>query len=615
MGLFKKIFTAILSCTIVYNSACANDCSNDIYRHHNPDKCSDTNQIRWGKAAAITGGTLALIGGSIALFSQSGGASSSDNTNQNSTQKHIPTTANRVGNDVDNVQLSALTQTSEYTRNISQYNDIRLAYSLARGYTGKDSTIAVFDAGPNTWHGRNVAYLSSGHIAPDATVKSYQVAKNTSNFYSFDRIADIINTAAPDTNIFNFSWSATNSFATEIKSRKQIEAMFGQKFISSLTDATINHDIIHVWAAGNDYNSQSSALSALPRVIPELNGHFINVVAWDSSTGQLADFSNACGITQNYCISAPGTNIVTTSDDQTLNGTSFAAPIVSAAIAVIQEAFPYMKSAQITELLFTTARDVGEPGIDAIYGHGLLDLERATRPVGVALVPISDSLNTPLQTARVSGTIAKQIQSQDIKLAFIDSFGRAFSTNLNDNISTKNRSIGIEYIQENTAMNIKFGNIEIGFQDTNILVADSFLRTTDNNTMSFIKYIDDIKIGNFEFFQQSKLGIFKPRASVDSLINKFSNVYTASVMIGVRRDDFSFSIGIPDTIINGNMNLHTPTGRRSNGEYTYQDYKIDLRQNPSVEYAINYKNIRLGIVDNAYGTDEIYILTKTKIQF
>ena len=133
--------------------------------------------------------------------------------------------------------------------------------------------------------------------------------------------------------------------------------------------------------------------------------------------------------------------------------------------------------------------------------------------------------------------------------------------------------------------------------------------------MSFIKYIDDIKIGNFEFFQQSKLGIFKPRAPVDSLINKFSNVYTASVMIGVRRDDFSFSIGIPDTIINGNMNLHTPTGRRSNGEYTYQDYKIDLRQNPSVEYAINYKNIRLGIVDNAYGTDEIYILTKTKIQF
>lgn len=611
--MYKKVFSAILSCVLIFNYAHASDCNNDIYRYQNPEKCSKSN-VSWGTATAVTGGALALIGGTVALIAKSGGGSESPTTNNNNTQ-YIPSSAGHVGADIDTVQLSALMHTHEYTRNVNQYNDIRLAYSLARGYTGKNSVIAVFDAAPDSWHGSNVANLSSGHIAPDATIKSYQVAKNTSNFYSFEKIATVIDQAAPNAHIFNFSWSATNSFATEIKSRKQLESMTSPEFISSLSNATTEYDTIHVWAAGNDYYSQSSALSALPRVVPELDGHFVNVVAWDSATGQLAEFSNACGITQDYCISAPGTNIITDTSSTPLNGTSFAAPVVSAAIAVLREAFPYMTATQITQLLFTTARDVGAPGTDPIYGHGLLDMERATRPVGVALVPISADMNVPLQDATVSGSIAHQIQSQGIQLAFIDSFGRAFTTNLNDNISVRNRGLGLEHLQENATLSMNIGNFEIGFQDTNILVADSFLRTNDKNTMSFVKYTGGIKFGDTEIIQQSKFGILKPRAAVDSLINQISNIYTASVMIGVQHQDFGLSIGLPDTIINGSMNLRTPMGRRANGEYLYQDYTIELRQRPSIEYTIRYRDIVMGFVDNAYGTDEFYILAKTKIEF
>ena len=72
----------------------------------------------------------------------------------------------------------------------------------------------------------------------------------------------------------------------------------------------------------------------------------------------------------NYCITAPGTDLKSSASNTVLDGTSFAAPIVSAAIAVIREAFPYMKSNEITNLLFTTARDLGASGVDAIYGHG-----------------------------------------------------------------------------------------------------------------------------------------------------------------------------------------------------------------------------------------------------
>ena len=74
-------------------------------------------------------------------------------------------------------------------------------------------------------------------------------------------------------------------------------------------------------------------------------------------------------------------------------------------------------------------------------------------------------------------------------------------------------------------------------------------------------------------------------------------------------------MGTPDTIIGGNMYLRTPTGRAINGEYTYRDYAIDLASRPSIEYGASYKFLHMGFVDNAYGTDEFYMLAKTKIQF
>jgi subtilase-type serine protease len=39
--------------------------------------------------------------------------------------------------------------------------------------------------------------------------------------------------------------------------------------------------------------------------IPEIQGHSIAVVSVDE-TGQISDFSNRCGVAQDYCIAAPG---------------------------------------------------------------------------------------------------------------------------------------------------------------------------------------------------------------------------------------------------------------------------------------------------------------------
>lgn len=79
-------------------------------------------------------------------------------------------------------------------------------------------------------------------------------------------------------------------------------------------------------------------------------------------------------------VSAPGVNIPGIGIDgeyQTLSGTSFAAPHIAAAAALMLEYHPGLTPAQMNAFLSNTARDLGTTGADYRYGHGSLDLERA----------------------------------------------------------------------------------------------------------------------------------------------------------------------------------------------------------------------------------------------
>lgn len=611
MSLYRTFLSAFISCAVMIAPAVArtNKCANDMYRISNPEKCSNTNRTSFANTAAIAGGSIALIGGAVALLGMSG--STSDSTPTKTTTR---ASYDEVGTDIDYVRLASVLNQTSYKRNNNQYNYIRLGYSLARGFTGKNSTIAVFDSGINTLHGNGVVHIASDQVAPDANVQIYEVANNKGNFKSFYEIGDIIS-SAQDANIYNFSWSAIGSYANEVQSRSQMEQMTDKHFIDSLSNAAKQNDAIFVWAAGNEYNFQSSSLSAMPRVIPELKGHFINVVAWDSQTQSLATFSNACGVTMNYCITAPGTDLQSSASNQKLDGTSFAAPIVSAAVAVIREAFPYMKSSEITNLLFTTARDLGAAGIDNIYGHGMLDMERATRPVGTTTIPVSESTNIAMQHSRVSSTIGNQLKSENIKLSFVDSFGRAFETSLNDNMTVKNRGIGFERLSSKDINNVKIGNIEIGFKQTDMMNASGILQTKSNDILSFIGTGDQIQFGDLTLSYRTTFGTMTPKTSAESIVTGFSNIFTASANIALHYGDFGISVGTPDTIVGGNMYLHTLSGRNANGEYVFSDYAIDMATRPSIEYNVSYKSLTMGFVDNPYGTDEFYILTKTKINF
>jgi subtilisin family serine protease len=166
------------------------------------------------------------------------------------------------------------------------------------------------------------------------------------------------------------------------------------------------------------------------------------VVAAVDKDNNIASFSNTCGVTKDWCMVAPGVDIyMPTIGDayDTGSGTSFAAPHVAAAAAILKSLFPSLTGAQIVQILLTTAKDLGAAGVDDVFGHGLLDVATATNPIGSTGIALTSSVNgmrADLSHSRFSygsafGTNAiASLASQQI--SFLDSYDRGYATSLSN---------------------------------------------------------------------------------------------------------------------------------------------------------------------------------------
>jgi hypothetical protein len=162
------------------------------------------------------------------------------------------------------------------------------------------------------------------------------------------------------------------------------------------------------------------------------NGLVIIAGAMDASR-QLADFSNKAGTGANVYLTALGDRVRTINHTGTAylySGTSFSAPIISGAAALLASAFPNLTGAQIVQLLLTTADEAGAEGTDAVFGRGILNIERAFMPQGQTSLagsgaPISTTSNgqgsTPMGDAGAQGMTGAII---------LDGYSRAYALNL-----------------------------------------------------------------------------------------------------------------------------------------------------------------------------------------
>jgi hypothetical protein len=166
-------------------------------------------------------------------------------------------------------------------------------------------------------------------------------------------------------------------------------------------------------------------------------GHLIAVGAIDEN-GQLASYSNAAGATKNYFLVAPGTGIVSLAPGggtDVKTGTSMATGVVSGVAALVWGHWPYLKATDVANILFDTATDLGAPGVDDVYGRGLVNAQRALQPVGTMSTPTvnggSISENEPL--ARLPAGVALA-QAGEQKVVYFDHYRRAYETTLDKTV-------------------------------------------------------------------------------------------------------------------------------------------------------------------------------------
>ncbi|WP_198018807.1 autotransporter serine protease [Azorhizobium doebereinerae] len=155
--------------------------------------------------------------------------------------------------------------------------------------------------------------------------------------------------------------------------------------------ATAAAGTLMVFATGNEAQTSPDVLAGMPYLVPELKNNWLAVAAVDS-TNTIASFSNRCGVAKDWCLSAPGVDIYSTVTVGTgtgtydgygdKSGTSMATPVVSGVAALVKEAFPWFTAYDLQQALLTTATDLGAPGVDEVYGWGLVNAAKAVLGYG-----------------------------------------------------------------------------------------------------------------------------------------------------------------------------------------------------------------------------------------
>jgi len=237
------------------------------------------------------------------------------------------------------------------------------------------------------------AHIVSGRFISDTPpVDDGSGQGNGASFADATDFANFINAAYGDlanhgARIINNSWGGI--YFTDPAGANAMGAGF-QDFIG-------NRNGLVVFANGNygndaRYVANPSDTSSLPTLAPSLGLEkgWLTVAALDpDNPTQLLSFSQQCGRAMNYCLSAPGRVVVTGAADTATNitywnvyGTSFSAPLVSGAAAVVWSQFPYFNNDQVRQTLLGTATDMGAPGVDTVFGYGILNVGKAANGPG-----------------------------------------------------------------------------------------------------------------------------------------------------------------------------------------------------------------------------------------
>lgn len=267
-------------------------------------------------------------------------------------------------------------------------------------------------------------------VAPDATllaVRAEHSCTPSCSFYYADLTRATDYAVANGAQVLNFSLGGTS---------------LDGDFRDSLARATAAGRIV-VAAAGNSAGSGPINPAAW-LASADSGGLGIAVGAVDGANN-IAGFSNRAGAAaRDRFLVAPGVTISTSANGggtRSVNGTSFAAPHVAGAAAVVWGAAPYLTGAEVVDILLDSATDLGAAGTDDTYGRGLLNLDQALQPLGTATIPTGATVgaggaalaSTSLSLGNAFGDALARDSGLD-QAIMLDAYDRPFRTDLSDTV-------------------------------------------------------------------------------------------------------------------------------------------------------------------------------------
>jgi Subtilase family len=234
--------------------------------------------------------------------------------------------------------------------------------------------------------------------------------------------------------------------------------------ITAINNATARGVII-VFSAGNEYDASTGVGSnpdPLPQYYFDTNSDrgLIIIAGATNANAVITSFSNRAGTTRsrNFFLEAPGSGLIAPTvpgDGEacdgirfTCGGTSFAAPHIAGALALVLQAFPGLTSQQAVDLLLTTATDTGAVGTDDINGRGFLNIGKAFQPQGSQSV-IAGQTGASISVAQVQAVLGSgfgdgaKLGAALGNVVFLDGYGRPFAADFSRQITSRKPEAGV----------------------------------------------------------------------------------------------------------------------------------------------------------------------------
>lgn len=354
-----------------------------------------------------------------------------------------------------------------------------IEYAHAVGLTGLGAVIAISDAGFRINHeafGNRVDQVTGAVVPDDHGTMVASIAagdspmmigvapKATLILGSYDSSVTLTQTAiaarAAGAVALNNSWGYTLAAATPTGFNDIFQDSDGAAYLDALK-AYAAEGVV-VFALSNDHAlTESDLMPALPLLVPELESGWLAVgnATAEFNTDHVTAatrISAACLEAAAWCLVADGTWTAASAYDPTTGfssttsydfgtGSSFAAPQVSGALALLAEAFPDLTPHQLRLRLLASADNsfagfTADGSIELApgfwhdysteFGHGFLNLKSALMPIGTPTVTMAEGA-VPVEQATVhTGAGLGDAVSRGLgvySLAVADSFAGQFA--------------------------------------------------------------------------------------------------------------------------------------------------------------------------------------------